>query len=126
MPARVGPCWLDIDAAALGSLPKTDLLYHRGCDLADPAALDAVLEEAIPRGVRVDLVVTAVGLIWNEPALAQGRPPCCAQARKLRTSGSRQSHDDLRDIDAHCREDGLPGGGVIVNFSSIAARQRAR
>jgi 3-oxoacyl-[acyl-carrier protein] reductase len=117
---------LDVDAKALDSLPKTDLLHHRGCDLADPAALDAVLEEAIPRGVRIDLVVNAVGLIWNEPALM--------------LKGARLAAHKLESFEQVVRANltttfvvstriaarmARSGGGVIVNFSSISARGNA-
>jgi 3-oxoacyl-[acyl-carrier protein] reductase len=117
---------LDVDAATLGSLPKTDRLLHRGCDLADPVALDAVLEEAIPRGVRVDLVVNAVGLIWNEPALA-------LKGARLAPHGlesfERVVRANLTATFVTCTRIAArmarSGGGVIVNFSSIAARGNA-
>jgi 3-oxoacyl-[acyl-carrier protein] reductase len=117
---------LDADATALGCLPETDFLLCRCCDLADPMALDAALEEALPRSVRIDLVINAVGLIWNEPALA--------------LKGARLTPHDVVSFERVVRANltttfvtstciaarmARSGGGVIVNFSSIAARGNA-
>jgi 3-oxoacyl-[acyl-carrier protein] reductase len=117
---------LDADAAALGSLPKSDLLLRRCCDLANPTALDAVLEEALPRSVRVDLVVNAVGLIWNEPALALKGARLAAHGvdsfeRVIRANLTTAFLTSTRIAARMARS----GGGVIINFSSIAARGNA-
>lgn len=117
---------LDVDAAALGSLPPTDLLLHRCCDLADPIALDAVLEEAVPRGARIDFLVNAVGLIWNEPALALKGARLTAHGldsfeRVIRANLTATFVTSTRIAARMARS----GGGVIVNFSSIAAQGNA-
>ena len=117
---------LDIDVSALASLPKMDLLRHRSCDLADPAALDAVLEEALPRGVRIDLLVNAVGVIWSEPALTLKGARLAAHAldsfeRVVRANLTTTFVTSTRIAARMARS----GGGVIVNFSSIAARGNA-
>jgi 3-oxoacyl-[acyl-carrier protein] reductase len=117
---------LDVDAAALGALPKTDLLVHRGCDLADPTAVDAVLEEALPRGTRIDLLINVVGLIWNEPALALKGARLAAHGldsfeRVVRANLTTTFVTSTRTAARMARS----GGGVIVNFSSIAARGNA-
>jgi 3-oxoacyl-[acyl-carrier protein] reductase len=114
---------LDVDAAALSSLPEMDLLLYRRCDLADPMALNAALEEALPRSARIDLVINLVGLIWNEPALT-------LQGARLASHGLDSFERVIRanltttfvtstQIAARMARS---GGGVIVNFSSIAAR----
>jgi 3-oxoacyl-[acyl-carrier protein] reductase len=117
---------LDADEATLSALPKTDALLHRSCDLADPVALDAVLEEVLPRGVRVDLVVNAVGLIWNEPALSLKGARLAAHGldsfeRVVRANLTTTFVVSTRMAARMARS----GGGVIVNFSSIAARGNA-
>jgi 3-oxoacyl-[acyl-carrier protein] reductase len=117
---------LDADAAALGSLPKTDLLHQRSCDLADPEALDAVLGEAVPRGARIDLLVNAVGLIWNEPALALKGARLAAHGlesfeRVVRANLITTFVTSTRIAARMARS----GGGVIVNFSSVAAQGNA-
>jgi 3-oxoacyl-[acyl-carrier protein] reductase len=117
---------LDADEVALGSLPKTDLVIRCCCDLGDPAALDAALEEALPRSVRVDLVVNAGGLIWNEPALAFKGARLTAHGldsfeRVVRANLTTTFVTSTRMAARMARS----GGGVIVNFSSIAARGNA-
>lgn len=117
---------LDADSASLGTLPKTDLLLHRCCDLADPTALDAVLEEAVPRGVRIDLLVNAVGLIWNEPALALKGARLAAHGLEsfeqvVRANLTTVFVSSTRVAARMART----GGGAIINFSSIAARGNA-
>jgi len=117
---------LDAAAAALHSLPETDLLNQRVCDLADPKALDAVLAEALPHGARIDLLVNAAGLIWNEPALALKGARLAAHGldtfeRVIRANLTTTFVVCTRMAARMARS----GGGVIVNFSSIAARGNA-
>jgi 3-oxoacyl-[acyl-carrier protein] reductase len=80
----------------------------------------------LPRGSRIDLLVNAVGQIWNEPAVA--------------LKGARFVPHDLTSFERVIRANltatfvvaaavaarmARAGGGAIVNFSSIAARGNA-
>jgi 3-oxoacyl-[acyl-carrier protein] reductase len=117
---------LDADARALGSLPRADLLLHRCCDLTDPSALEAALEEALPRTARIDLLINAVGLIWNEPVLMLKGGRFASHGldsfeRVVRANLTATFVTSTRIAARMARS----GGGVIVNFSSIVARGNA-
>ena len=117
---------LDADETALHALPETDSMIRGCCDLADPGRLDAALEEALPRNACVDLVVNAVGLIWNEPALALKGARLTAHGlesfeKVVRANLTTTFVASTRMAARMARS----GGGVIVNFSSIAARGNA-
>lgn len=118
--AATGLQVLAVDRAA----PDGDQgLVGRAADALDPAAVKAVLDEAIPAGEPIALLVNAVGLIWNEPMLSlKGR---AFQPHRLET---------WRDvIDANLTAPFVmasavalrmvrTGGGSIVNISSVSAR----
>jgi 3-oxoacyl-[acyl-carrier protein] reductase len=91
-------------------------------DLADAGAVEAALNEAIPRREPIALLINAVGLIWNEPLLS--------------LKGARFSSHDAGTFDRVIRANltaafviatyvagrmARTGGGSIVNFSSIAS-----
>lgn len=54
--AEVFTC--DVDEAALASLPKG--IHHQRCDVADPAAVDAMLDGILPDGL--DILVNNAGI----------------------------------------------------------------
>ena len=117
---------VDVDGAALDCLPETELILRHACDIADPVAVDATLEAAIPRGARVDLLVNAAGLIWNEPALslkgARFVPHDIASFHRVIAANLTTTFVMSTRVGARMARS---GGGVIVNFSSIAARGNA-
>lgn len=113
---------LDLNAEALAALPAQANLETRAANLADPAALDEALS-VIPRGDKIGLLVNVVGYIRNEPLLA-------FKGAKLK----RHDIDVWRNVleanltapfvvtAAVAERMARTGGGVIVNFSSVAAR----
>ncbi len=113
---------LDQDATRLAALNECAGLVSTAADLADPAALEQALDAAIPHREPIALLVNAVGLIWNEPVLA--------------LKGARFAAHDVASFERVVRANltapfvtasriaarmARAGGGVIVNFSSIAA-----
>jgi 3-oxoacyl-[acyl-carrier protein] reductase len=109
------------DRFAAAALPRG--LTMRTLDLASEAEVAAALDAAIPRSDRIELLVNAVGLIWNEPIVA-------VQGAKFRS----HSADSWRQvIEANLTAPFVlaaqvaarmarKGGGAIVNFSSVCGR----
>jgi 3-oxoacyl-[acyl-carrier protein] reductase len=120
-----GAAWhvLAIDRS---DVPSDGALVGRVADALDRASVKHALDETIPAGEPIRLLVNAVGLIWNEPLLS-------VQGRGL------QPHrvDSWREvIDANLTAPFVvastvaarmvrAGGGAIVNFSSVSARGNA-
>jgi 3-oxoacyl-[acyl-carrier protein] reductase len=113
---------LDRDASALAELGKIAGVVTLAVDLADPDAVQAAFDAAIPRSEPIALLVNAVGLIWNEPV--------------LRLKGARFSMHAIDSFERVIRANLTAafvtatqvaarmvrtGGGAIVNFSSISA-----
>ena len=117
---------VDVDGAALDCLPETKSILRHACDIADPVAVDATLEAAIPRGVTVDLLVNAAGLIWSEPSLslrgARLVPHDIGSFERVLSANLTATFVMSTRVAARMARS---GGGVIVNFSSIAARGNA-
>lgn len=126
--ARTGRTVLALDqqADALEALAVDGQVRCSACDLADPVAVEAVLRTTVPLDARIELLVNAVGLIWNEPVLS--------------LKGARLVPHDLASFERVVRANltttfviasrvaarmARAGGGSIVNFSSIAARGNA-
>ncbi len=109
---------LDLDASS-----GAGQVQWRRCDLANPAEVDAVLDEALPRGERVDLLVNAAGLIWSEPAVALKRasfvPHAVDSFHRVLAANLTTTFVMSTRIAARMAR---VGGGAIINFSSIAAR----
>jgi 3-oxoacyl-[acyl-carrier protein] reductase len=113
---------LDRDAGVLVGLAKTAAVTAHAADLADPDAVRAALNAAIPRHEPIALLINAVGLIWSEPLLALKGAQFAAHASdsferviraNLTTAFVTATHVAARMA--------RTGGGSIVNFSSIAA-----
>jgi 3-oxoacyl-[acyl-carrier protein] reductase len=117
---------LDQQEASLQALAVDGRVHCRACDLAAPDAIDAVLKAVMPLDARIELLVNAVGLIWNEPVMA--------------AKGARLAPHDLASFERVVRANlttafvmssrvavrmARSGGGSIINFSSIAARGNA-
>ena len=105
-----------------GSNDSTRLVY-RALDLASESEVKAVLDETVPRGDRIGLLVNAVGLIWNEPVVALRG--AALQPHRLK-SWSRVIEANLTApfvIASHvATRMARQGGGAIINFSSISGR----
>jgi 3-oxoacyl-[acyl-carrier protein] reductase len=97
-------------------------VISRAVDLTEPAAVEQILDAAIPRRDPIGLLVNAVGLIWNEPILS-------IRGASLQTHGLDSWR---RVVEANltapfvvasivARRMARSGGGAVVNFSSIAA-----
>lgn len=117
---------LDQRESSLQSLAVDGRIHCGACDLASSDGVDAMLKAAIPLDARIELVINAAGLIWNEPVLA--------------AKGARLVPHDLASFEKVVRANlttafvmssrvaarmARSGGGSIVNFSSIAARGNA-
>lgn len=117
---------LDQQEGPLQALAVDGRVYCRACDLAAPGAVDSMLKAVVPLDARIELLINAVGLIWNEPVLA--------------VKGARLVPHDLASFEKVVRANltttfvmssrvaarmARSGGGSIVNFSSIAARGNA-
>jgi 3-oxoacyl-[acyl-carrier protein] reductase len=103
-----------------------DGIVSRTVDVADAAAVDRALAEAIPRHEPIRLLVNAVGLIWNEPVVSlQG---AAFQPHRLDTWRAVLDANLTAPFVAASAvvvRMARSGGGAIVNFSSIAARGNA-
>jgi 3-oxoacyl-[acyl-carrier protein] reductase len=101
-------------------------IIHRAVDLTSPDAVQTVLDGAIPRTERIGLLVSAVGLIWNEPVLSmQGasfRPHGIESWRTVIDANLTAPFVIASHVAARMVR---RGGGAIVNFSSITARGNA-
>jgi 3-oxoacyl-[acyl-carrier protein] reductase len=117
---------VDVDAKALQSLPETEAFVRFACDLSDPAAVEAMWPAALPQGARIDLLVNAAGLIWSEPALsikgARFVPHGIDSFRRVVDASLTTTFVTSTRVAARMAR---TGGGVIINFSSIAARGNA-
>lgn len=117
---------LDQQEAPLQALAVDGQIHCKACDLADQVAVEAMLKAVFPLDARIELLINAVGLIWNEPVLA--------------LKGARLMPHDIVSFEAVIRANlttafvmssrvaarmARTGGGSIVNFSSIAARGNA-
>ncbi len=117
---------LTLDRSELAPEPRCQNLVSRTLDAADPAAVRRALDDAIPHGEAIGLLVNAVGLIWNEPLLSV-------------RGGSFQPHgiETWRSViesnltapfvvaSAVVQRMVHTGGGAVINFSSISARGNA-
>jgi len=101
-------------------------IVRRATDLLDEADVTHALADAIPLGDSIDMLVNAVGLIWNEPLLQ-------IRAGKFIPHGL-QSWQTVLDANLSApfvvasrvaARMVRSGGGSIVNFSSIAAQGNA-
>jgi 3-oxoacyl-[acyl-carrier protein] reductase len=113
---------LDRDASALAELDKIAGVVAQAVDLADPNAVQAAFDAAIPRGEPIALLVNAVGLIWNEPVLALKGARFAMHAidsfeRVIRANLTAAFVTATQVAARMVRT----GGGAIVNFSSISA-----
>jgi 3-oxoacyl-[acyl-carrier protein] reductase len=113
---------LDRDGDALARLPANPMLHTAAADLTEPDAVEAALG-AIARGEPIDLLVNAVGFIANEPLVALKG----AKLRRHDVGVWRTILDaNLTAVFVMCAAAAermmRSGGGVIVNFSSVAAR----
>jgi 3-oxoacyl-[acyl-carrier protein] reductase len=113
---------LDRDPAQLGSLTQLAGIVTHAADLADPEALQAGLDAAIPRRDPIRLLINAVGLIWNEPVLRLQGARFAIHAidsfeHVLRANLTAPFVTATRVAARMARS----GGGAIVNFSSISA-----
>jgi 3-oxoacyl-[acyl-carrier protein] reductase len=98
-------------------------VVRREVDLLDESQVKAVLEDAMPQSANISLLINAVGLIANEPALA-------FRGGRLSTHSAEAWR---RVIDANLTAAFLPAihvaarmvrqrKGAIINFSSISGR----
>jgi 3-oxoacyl-[acyl-carrier protein] reductase len=112
---------MDRNADALSALASDDVVVH-ACDLADPADLEVALNVLPTSGARIDMLVNAVGLIWNEPAVtlkgARLLPHSLASFERVVHANLTTTFVTSTVFGARMAR---TGGGVIVNFSSIAA-----
>lgn len=113
---------LDRDPAPLAELGQMADVVTHAADLADPEALQAALDAAIPRRAPIRLLVNAVGLIWNEPVLRLQGARFATHAidsfeQVLRANLTASFVTATRVAARMARS----GGGAIVNFSSISA-----
>lgn len=113
---------LDRDPTLLAPLSQMAGIATHAADLADPEALQAGLDLAVPRREPIRLLINAVGLIWNEPVLRLQGARFAIHAigsfeRVLRANLTAPF------ITAACVAARMArsGGGAIVNFSSISA-----
>ncbi len=109
---------LDISDEGGGDKPG---LVKRAVDLTSEADVDAVLEDSIPPGERVSLLVNAVGLIWNEPVVslrgATFKPHLLENWRRVIEANLTAPFV----IASHVAARMARKGGAIINFSSISA-----
>ncbi len=113
---------LDIDPAGISAVPVGNRGAAHAVDLTDATALKAVLDMCIPRREAIGLLVNAVGLIWNEPVLALkgARFEVHGGENFMRVVNANLTASFVGATQAAGRM-ARTGGGVIVNFSSIAA-----
>lgn len=113
---------LDRDRAPLAELGQMAGIVTHAADLADPEALQAALDAAIPRRAPIRLLVNAVGLIWNEPVLrlqgARFAPHAIDSFEQVLRANLTASFVTATRVAARMARS---GGGAIVNFSSISA-----
>jgi 3-oxoacyl-[acyl-carrier protein] reductase len=113
---------LDRDPAPLSELGKTAGITVHPADLADPIALQAALDAAIPRREPIRLLLNAVGLIWNEPVLRLQGARFVTHAvdsfDQVLHANLTASFVTATNVAARMAR---TGGGAIVNFSSISA-----
>jgi len=113
---------LDVDAARLAEMPAAAALARAAVDACDPLAVGAAIDGAIGRGGRIGLLVNAVGLIWNEPVLTLKGPRLRGHAvgsfEKVLAANLTGAFSVAVEVAARMVR---AGGGVIVNFSSVAS-----
>jgi 3-oxoacyl-[acyl-carrier protein] reductase len=92
-------------------------------DLTVEADVKAAIDKAIPTGERINLLINAVGLIWNEPVLtlrgASLQPHGAAAWRQVLEANLTAPFIVSSLIAARMAR---KRGGCIINFSSIAGR----
>ncbi len=113
---------LDRDASALAELGKMAGVVTQAVDLADPNAVQAAFDAAIPRSEPIALLVNAVGLIWNEPVLglkgARFSMHAIDSFERVLRANLTAAFVTATHVAARMAR---TGGGAIVNFSSISA-----
>lgn len=112
---------LDRQGTSLQALAADGQVHCNECDLADPEAVEATLKAAVPLDARIELLINAVGLIWNEPVLKGARlvPHDVASFETVIRANLTTVFVMSSRVAARMARS---GGGSIVNFSSIAAR----
>jgi 3-oxoacyl-[acyl-carrier protein] reductase len=113
---------LDRDPVTLAELAKATGVVVHAVDLADPDALQAAVDAAIPRREPIALLVNAVGLIWNEPVLSLKGARFSVHAvesfERVMRANLTAAFVTATHVAARMAR---TGGGAIVNFSSISA-----
>jgi 3-oxoacyl-[acyl-carrier protein] reductase len=106
--------------------PQQPQLLSRALDLTDETEVRLALTEAIPATASIALLINAVGLIWNEPALsfkgAKLVPHGVASWRNVIEANLTAPFVLSTQVAARMAR---RGGGAIVNFSSIASEGNA-
>jgi 3-oxoacyl-[acyl-carrier protein] reductase len=124
--ARMGRRVLALDQREVPDPAAAAGVTFRAVDLTSESEVKGVAAEILAPGNAVDLLINAVGMIWNEPLIA-------FRGAKLRT----HSAESFRNvIEANLTAPFIVataisalmvrrGGGSIVNFSSISASGNA-
>ena len=114
---------LDRTKERVGGSEGSTRLVTRTLDLTSETEVKAVLDEALPRGDRIGLLINAVGLIWNEPVVAlRGatfQPHGLDTWRHVIEANLTAPFVVASHVAARMAR---KGGGVIINLSSISGR----
>lgn len=117
---------LDRELGRAGESKDAAGLVTRTVDLTSESNVKAVLDDVLAPGHRIDLLINAVGLIWNEPLVAlRGatfQPHGLDSWRRVIESNLTGAFVIASHVAARMARS---GGGAIINFSSISARGNA-
>ena len=109
-----------------GDAGPSGSVNFRKVDLAESAAVNATLNEALPNQEPICLLINAAGLIWNEPVIALKNRALSVHQADTFDSAVRANLTTTFVVSGHiAARMARTGGGAIVNFSSVAARGSA-
>jgi 3-oxoacyl-[acyl-carrier protein] reductase len=98
----------------------------RAVELTSPEAVRGALNDAIPAGERIALLINAVGMIWNEPVVslrgARFRGHDVESFRRVLDANLTAPFVVATEVALRMAR---TGGGAIINFSSISAAGNA-
>lgn len=115
---------LSLDRAVEGKSDNdSDLFVSRAVDLTCPMAVKEAVEVAIPKGEKIGVLVNAVGQIANEPVVSFRGGSLIAHTVESWRNVIEANLTAPFVVAAYvATRMARTGGGVIINFSSIAGR----
>lgn len=114
---------LDKDETHLAQLPKLENLWGRVCDVTDPTAASAAIDDVIARQQKIDILVNCAGWIFSAPLYSPLIRPDGKHPLELWNKTIATNLTSTFVMGSHVVEHMIKKRikGLIVNISSISA-----